>query len=145
MKYNYYKHRRKYHILIVILAVFYVVSAILYIKANNGVFEASKLLGQLDDPLLYSQGSGTEDYTQSGINSEAPTVNAVGMNNPNSISIDSSHHLLFVADTGNNRVLIFRLDQNNDIQSYVNGQDQAADYVLGQNNFTDGANFSGFH
>lgn len=53
-----------------------------------------------------------------------------GFNRPSGLSIDTVHHKLFVADTNNNRVLIFELDAaNNLIDGY-------ADYVIGQQGFS---------
>ena len=48
---------------------------------------------------------------------------------PNASHIDTIEHLLFIADTDNNRVFIFNLNEYNTLVDYV------PDYVLGQPNF----------
>ncbi len=56
--------------------------------------------------------------------------NSVGFNGLVSNLLDSVNHKMFVADTNNNRVLIFNLDSNN------NFVDKTADYVIGQDSFS---------
>lgn len=53
-----------------------------------------------------------------------------GFNAPQGITVDPVHHKLFVADTQNNRVLVFDLSATNDI---IDGY---ADNVLGQQSFS---------
>ncbi|HUD21081.1 MAG TPA: NHL repeat-containing protein, partial [Candidatus Saccharimonadales bacterium] len=53
-----------------------------------------------------------------------------GLNAPSASSFDTINHRLYVADTGNNRVLIYNLNTDNTLP------DNIADYVLGQQNFS---------
>lgn len=53
-----------------------------------------------------------------------------GFNRPSGLAIDTNQHKLFVADTNNNRVLVFELTTSNELA------DQYADYVLGQLSFS---------
>jgi sugar lactone lactonase YvrE/F0F1-type ATP synthase membrane subunit c/vacuolar-type H+-ATPase subunit K len=53
-----------------------------------------------------------------------------GVNTPSGVAIDSVHHQLFVADTNNNRILVFNLNSNNGLL------DHFADTVLGQQSFS---------
>jgi sugar lactone lactonase YvrE len=50
--------------------------------------------------------------------------------NPNTSYTDTADHLLFIADTDNNRVFVFELNADNVLVDYV------PDYVLGQPDFT---------
>ncbi|MFA5813194.1 MAG: Calx-beta domain-containing protein [Patescibacteria group bacterium] len=82
--------------------------------------EAADLLGQLD-------GSYLPVYTTAYVNNVTP--NAVGLNFPIDAEIDTVNHRLFVSDESNHRILIFNLDNSNNLI------DRAADFVLGQSDF----------
>ena len=71
--------------------------------------------------------AGTPVYT-TGNAQNAP--DAAGMSSPSDVAVDTVGHRLFVADSGNNRVLVFDLDASNHITDYT------ADYVLGQSSFS---------
>ncbi|HRH23488.1 MAG TPA: hypothetical protein PK295_02580, partial [Candidatus Magasanikbacteria bacterium] len=92
---------------------------------SNGM-NSSDLLGQ-----FVEDGSGnlTPTSTRRGRNN-GPTN--VGFDTNYDVELDDTNHRLFVADTSNNRVLIYNLDSNNELLDYE------ADYVLGQPHF--GAN-----
>ncbi len=79
---------------------------------------ATDVLGQVD--------KGIVSWTTIGAN-DAP--NAKGVYNPRDVAVDTVHHRLFVADSENNRVLVFNLSSSNQLVDY------SADYVLGQPNF----------
>lgn len=79
---------------------------------------ASEILGQ-------TNLDNTANYTASAINN--PTN--IGMSAPTGGVIDTEHHKFYVADTGNNRVLIYNLNSNNTFPDYL------ADWVLGQVDF----------
>ncbi len=64
---------------------------------------------------------GQTDFVSSSFNTTSTTLNA-----PTSVEVDTVNHRLFVADAGNSRVLVFNLDNENNL---VN---ETADYVLGQ-------------
>ncbi|MBS3902915.1 MAG: NHL repeat-containing protein [Anaplasmataceae bacterium] len=78
---------------------------------------ASDLLGQLD-------GSNNPVYTSS-----TQATGATGLSFPTMATLDAAGHRLFVTDCFNNRVLIFNLDNNNNLI------DRIADNVLGQPDF----------
>ncbi len=91
---------------------------------TNGM-PASDALGQYDDSLTNPQPI----YTKSAANNGP---NRFGFNFSNivgGVALDSVHHRLFVADYGNNRVLIYTLGSDNSFIVRV------PDYVLGQSNF----------
>lgn len=53
-----------------------------------------------------------------------------GFSNPSGIAVSGKYRLLFVADTRNNRVVVYRLDAQGAVPS------SSADYVIGQSTFT---------
>ncbi len=77
------------------------------------------------DVIGHYQGSSVA-YTV-GATNNGPT--ATGFHTPSSIVVDEVGHRLFVADTENNRVLVFNLNSSNELVDYT------ADYVLGQSDF----------
>jgi DNA-binding beta-propeller fold protein YncE len=88
---------------------------------------ASDVLGQ-----TVSQADLTPVFTTNSYNNITPT-NQSGMSSPRAVATDTVHHRLFVADPGNNRVLVYTLSATNAIIHYT------ADYVLGQPDFITGA------
>ncbi len=62
--------------------------------------------------------------------SSSATTTAIGLSNPNDITLDEDNNLLYVADFGNNRVLQYN------VASITNGE--AATKVLGQADFVSG-------
>jgi adhesin/invasin len=80
---------------------------------------ASNLIGQ-------TATNGTPNYTASVPNNP---IN-VGMSSPAGVSVDTVRHKVYVADTNNNRVLVFDLSTANEFVDYK------ADYVIGQSNFS---------
>lgn len=80
-------------------------------------------------PYLANNVIGQPSYTTNWLNGiEGP--NDFGFKLPEGIALDATNHLLFVADTANNRVLVFQLSVGNEII------DRHADYVLGQASFS---------
>ncbi|MBI2037519.1 MAG: putative Ig domain-containing protein [Candidatus Magasanikbacteria bacterium] len=82
---------------------------------------AASVLGQLDN-------SSQPNFNQNRINSHL--INDYGFDKPKEMAIDIKLHRLFVADTNNNRVLVFNLNNNDELIDYN------ADSVLGQPDFT---------
>ena len=70
---------------------------------------------------------GSINYGASAVNNP---VN-IGMNTPGGVTIDSSRHKFYVADTNNNRVLVYDLNTDNSMPDYE------ADFVVGQPNFSE--------
>ena len=62
---------------------------------------------------------------------KADNLNGSTLNDPQDIAIDEAHSRLFVADTGNGRVLVFNLKK--DAQGSLMLEDAQADAVLGDN------------
>lgn len=96
------------------------------ITINNddyNIYHASNLLGQIDgeEPDFTAKVSGTSSREFSFLDDYG------------GLFLDAENHRLFVADGGNNRVLIFELDEFNKIDSYD------AVNVLGQDDFESGA------
>ncbi|HEY1037428.1 MAG TPA: fibronectin type III domain-containing protein [Candidatus Paceibacterota bacterium] len=81
---------------------------------------ASGVIGQ------YGSDNSTPRYDSDQVNGG---VKALGLSGPTGIFIDDVDHRLFVADLGNNRVIIHQLDANNALIDHV------PDYVLGQPDF----------
>lgn len=92
------------------------------VSALAGAYNASDVLGQSDFDTNYYNG------TPSSIIPGAP--GATGNTSPQGAVIDTVNHRLFVADSQNNRVLVYNLDSNNV------ALDKYADNVLGQSDFT---------
>ena len=96
-------------------------SALVPNGSGNGE-NASGLLGHIDP-------NGNPIWTDSE-SDNAPNFQGLNTNNSNrGIDIDIVNHRLFVADDGNNRILVFSLDSQNNIAS------TSASYVLGQPDF----------
>ncbi len=57
------------------------------------------------------------------------TPSQAGLSGPEGVMLNAKHHLLFIADTAYNRVIIHRLTANNELR------DEFADGVLGQNDY----------
>lgn len=84
---------------------------------------------QMIDVIGQSNSQGQAEFSTKGINNSGP-VSKKGFSYNTGIAIDTSNHRLFVADSYHSRVLIFNLDQDNNLV------DEEADYVLGQSDFS---------
>ncbi len=96
--------------------------------------DAVGIIGQYDD---FTTPNAL--YTASGRNAGP---HSLGFFDPGDIALDESNHRLFVADTQNNRVLVFNLENDNSLTDYE------ADFVLGQSDFrsnTDSLTQSGMY
>ncbi len=92
-------------------------------KADAVLYNASGMLGHYN-------ADGSPDYTSSYVNNGHPNDKGFATTY-GSLAIDRINHHLFVSDTGNNRVLVFQMNNNNtDVSSH------SAINVLGQPNFT---------
>jgi len=91
------------------------------IPAQASAFNASGVLGEYDI-------SGNPSYTKIGINN-SDSASDIGFDGLSKIALDSVNHRLFIADTNNNRVLIYLLDSNNNLTT------TNATYVIGQTDF----------
>ena len=91
---------------------------------TNAQYSASDLLGQLD-------GSDNPLFTTNVANNGAgfASINNKGITFPRGMAIDLVNHRLFFTDRNNLRVLIFNLDDDNNLI------DRVADNVLGQATF----------
>jgi len=107
-------------ILMVILLITMVMSSMTNI-AQAYLLNATDAIGQLDtagDPVYTTQTA------------DDAGLNGLVFQEPIGIDIDTTNHRLFVPDRKNNRVLVFNLNTSNQLV------DWAADYVLGQLNFS---------
>lgn len=86
-------------------------------QAATPTFSYSDVLGQ---------PNATNNGEQAGIG-----VSANGFDEPWSVKIDTVRHRLFVVDTYNNRIMVYSLNDSDELV------DKNADYVLGQENFND--------
>ena len=82
------------------------------------------VLGETDADVT---GSVAPLLSKVSLNNDA--VGRRGVNNPEGVAVDSTHHRLFVSDYGNNRILVFNLDSGNHLA------DRVADNVLGVASF----------
>lgn len=86
---------------------------------NSNGKAANFLVGQISP-------DGSSDFYGSTMNNPQNT----GFNKPSGVTLDPVHHKYFVADTDNNRVLVYGLNVDNTFPDYL------ADYVIGQQNFS---------
>ena len=86
---------------------------------NTNGQAASGITGQ-------SLADGSPNYNSSAINNP---VN-IGLSSPSDAAVDHARHLAYVADTGNNRILVYSLNTDNSFP------DLKADYVIGQSDFS---------
>jgi DNA-binding beta-propeller fold protein YncE len=109
-------------VLLIVLAVLFCVptSANAQIIVQNGE-NANDLLGQFTSATVDT----TNDYVKGCPDAGASPL---GFDMPDGSAIDATYHWLYVADTGNNRVLVFPLTTGNVLSS------KTASYVLGQPN-----------
>jgi sugar lactone lactonase YvrE len=84
-------------------------------------------IGQVD-------GFGNPIFTQNPVNNGQASVNEWGLNAPTSLFYDPTTERLYVADTGNNRVLVFE-QAFDPFGSRTMLSNRDADYVLGQPDF----------
>lgn len=80
-----------------------------------------------------ANGSLGQTFPNLTLNYYSNTVNNpmnVGQNSPTGAIIDAARHVAYVVDSNNNRVLVFTLNIDNSFADY------AADYVIGQANFS---------
>ncbi len=88
---------------------------------------AVNVLGQSDGTSL---SNPQPLYTKAGTN-DSP--NRFGFSSAYNVALDTVHHRFFMADRGNNRVLVYNLNNDNTFP------DRVPDYVLGQSTFTSNA------
>ncbi len=107
-------------ILVIGFLIMFAVISVVYGFTNGE--NAVDCLGQVDTATppnpVYTRGE-----PNNGLNDR-------GFYYPYSVAIDTVGHRLFIADTENNRVLVYNLDTNNNLI------DRIADNVLGQPDFT---------
>ncbi len=72
---------------------------------------------------------GQQSFSVTAVN-QGGSVSSSSLNAPSGLFYDIVSQRLYIADTGNNRVLIFNSD--------ISGDGQVANYVMGQSNFTSG-------
>jgi len=87
---------------------------------SNGALPTG-MIGQTND-------SGEPDYSKTGFN-DGP--NKYGFLGGSDIAVDIVHHKLYLADVGNNRVLVFNLNPGTNML-----EDKEADFVIGQDSFS---------
>ena len=88
---------------------------ILVVSLSSGVANASSLGYAASDVLGQTDGSGNPIFTTSTTDNGQSPINNTSLDYPEGDAIDLVHHRLFVADDGNNRVLVYNLDSNNNL------------------------------
>ncbi len=101
------------------LSIYFVININSFSDGSN----ATDIIGQYDGRTYPGL---VPDYTKNGVNN---STDALGLYGPRTQITDEVNHRLFVADTQNNRILVFNLTVGNLLQDHI------ADHVLGQNNF----------
>ncbi|HEV2412716.1 MAG TPA: ATP-binding protein [Candidatus Saccharimonadales bacterium] len=107
-------------------------SRVLTLDLSSGVsndMAPTSVLGQTDF-------NGNPTYTSAGFNDKGHFLNEFA-DQPNGTYVDTVHHLLYVADAGFDRVMVYQLDNNDNLAS-----PPVASYVLGQPDFTTTASTS---
>lgn len=109
-------------------------TGIAYHAAKHRLFVADQTNNRV---MVFDVGSitngenATDVLGQANFIVNAPATTQSGLNSPYGVAIDSQANRLFVADTGNNRVIAY------DVASVTSGE--AAVGVFGQQNFTSGS------
>ena len=97
---------------------------------NNRIVVYSSTISSNGQAASFALGQLTADDAVDFYGNALNNPQNKGFNGPSGITVDAVHHQLFVADTNNNRVLIFNLDINNGLL------DHYADFVIGQQSFS---------
>jgi len=123
------KHRGhiSFHVATLVLVVLFVAGYIIPSSHATSLYTASDLIGQFDATPVY-----TSSFTAHDANAGQVSTNSVGVDSPTSIIADTTHQRLFVADSGNHRVLIFNTNSDG------TPVDDISDAVLGQSDFITG-------
>jgi sugar lactone lactonase YvrE len=97
---------------------------------NNRIVGYSSTITTNGQAASFALGQLTDEETVDLYGNTANNPQSSGVSRPSDIAIDSVNHRLFVSDTNNNRVLVFNLDNGNNLI------DRNADFVIGQNSFS---------
>ncbi len=111
--------------LLLILAISF---ATLFLPLTS--LRAATLTDGMNATYVIGDGSGSQDFTSREPGTSASTFRT----GPKGIHLDATNNRLFVADSGNHRVLIFNVDPTTKLPV-----DYTADNVLGQADFTSGS------
>ena len=84
-----------------------------YTNGQSAIFALGQTLTDISTPV----------YTTNTVNNPMN----IGLNTPSSIAIDSTNHKFYVADTNNNRIMVYNLNTDNSFPDY------RADYVVDSN------------
>jgi DNA-binding beta-propeller fold protein YncE len=98
-----------------------------FVSALTSPFTPTDVIGQ----NVGGDPSAPIDYTQFDSNNGGGAISSGGLDRPDSLALDTTHHRLFVADSSNCRVLIYNLTSANQLL------DRVADNVLGSSTFDD--------
>jgi DNA-binding beta-propeller fold protein YncE len=119
-----------------LLKSMYRLKSSILIKYKKYILKTSLFLGVLLSTVVLSNGlhvyASSISYSASSVlgQSSYTATATTTFNNPGSTAVDSIHHLLFVADVDNNRILVFKLNNDGSLESTT------PSYVLGQSNLT---------
>ncbi len=109
-------------------AIFVLVATAFLAGANSNPVNAVQTNGQAAaNAVGQTNSAGAVNYSSSTLNNP---MNA-GLTAPGGAAIDATNHKAYVADTGNNRVLVHTLANDNTFPDYN------AEFVVGQSTFTD--------
>ncbi|MFA6917372.1 MAG: NHL repeat-containing protein, partial [Candidatus Gracilibacteria bacterium] len=121
------------------------VSGLAFDSVNNRLFVADNensrimvfnLNGGITDGMSATYVLGQANFT-SGDANRGGSAARNSLNTPKGLHYDATNDQLFVADNGNNRVLVWDFDAGGDCGALATGSD--ACYVFGQANFTGGS------
>ncbi len=97
-----------------------VISIVYFSKADNGVYDATDVIGQYDPPSTTYPPS----YTNSGVWG-GTGASSFGFSSPSAVALDPTTNLMYVADTSSNRVSVYSVSIDGTIAS-------SPTYIIGQ-------------
>lgn len=106
-----------------------VISIVYFSKADNGVYDATDVIGQYDPPSTTYPPS----YTNGDVWSDTGSA-SFGFSHPSAIALDPTTNLMYVADTNSNRVSVYNVNIDGTIASiptYIIGQPDATTTTAG--------------
>lgn len=97
---------------------------------NNRIMGYSSTITTNGQSASFALGQLTSSDTVDFYGNTSNNPQDRGVSGPSDTAIDSINHRLFVSDSNNNRILVFNLDNGNNLI------DKEADFVLGQSSFS---------
>lgn len=123
------KQQKIFYIIIPLFLLAVVGSFIIFLglstKSFDNNLQATDMIGQYDGADVFNP---IPIYTK---NSPNDGPNRLGFDSPKGIYVGGSASFAFIADSGNNRILVYNIDAHSSFTS----SDHVPDYILGQSNY----------